>query len=323
MRSDIYGIILLLTFSAQSVFSGVLEDARSLESSGRFSEALGEYISWLDTHSGDERFAAVLIHTAALSENPQDSLQLLNRYVLLLAQSESGRVFSRMAALESTLGLLQEAAEHYEKASASGGSESDQWHYDSLSIRFSMGEYVEVRKEALELSRETDSGLIRDESVALAALSLLFTAREENSAAALDEISRYVNKTSAVVSAQVWLALYVISSSAGDTEAGEYAKTSLERYFPDSVAAYIAEQRVPLWDTPAVLMDMEKSLPRKSVQIGAFSNRDSASSLRHRLEEDHFISWIEQNGNLWRVYVNDPDGDVLDRLRAGGYELLF
>jgi hypothetical protein len=186
-----------------------------------------------------------------------------------------------------------------------------------------MGEYAEVRKEALELSRETDSGLIRDESVALAALCLLFTAREENSAAALDEISRYVNKTSAVVSARVWLALYVISSSTGDTEAVEYAKTSLEKHFPDSVAAYIAEQRVPLWDTPAVLMHMEKSLPRKSVQIGAFSNRDSASSLRHRLEEDHFISWIEQNGNLWRVYVNDPDGDVLDRLRAGGYELLF
>ena len=60
--------------------------------------------------------------------------------------------------------------------------------------------------------------------------------------------------------------------------------------------------------------------PGVPVQVGAFRSRDSAAALRLRLENDGFIAWIEQIGEIWKVFVNDPAGNVMQRLKAGGYE---
>ncbi|MCK5735959.1 MAG: hypothetical protein KAH21_05745, partial [Spirochaetaceae bacterium] len=134
--------------------SGELDDAVALEKSGQPVQAIQAYQNWLNENRGNERYTDILIHTASLYDNPLDSLNFMDSYSSSLLQADTYRVYARMAQLESSLGLLHNAANHYRQASGYEGSEGKQWLYNSLSIRFSMGEYTEVRIEALKLAEE-------------------------------------------------------------------------------------------------------------------------------------------------------------------------
>ena len=321
------GISFLFLFSVSTVFSNDLDDALSYERAGEIGKALPLYLNWLDANSGDVKYQDVLIHTATLYDNPLDTLKFLDHSLSKLRPNLSSRVLALMAGLESSLGMLEQAAIHFREAAESGSGDSDQWNYDSLSLRFVMGEYEELRPEALELSLTAGDKGLREGAAALAALSLAYSGNSrESNLAALDEINRYINKNTPIASSSIWLALYKIASLSGDQQAAGHALKILSENFPSSLDSYIAIGKLPEWNTPAayVFVPEESGSKLKSLQIAAFSSRDAAAALRYRLEEDNFTAWIEQSGSVWRVFVNDPDGEVISRLKAvGGYELLF
>ena len=304
--------------------SGELDDAVALENSGQAIQAIQVYQTWLNENRGNERYTDVLIHSASLYENPIDSLNLLKLYSSGLFLDDSYKIYARIAGLESSLGLLQNAAMHYTRASGYEGSEGEQWLYSALSIRFSMGEYAEVRIEALNLAEEAVSEIVRDEAAALAAVCLALSSGDGNTVKdALGEINRYINKHSPVQSPLTWFALHYIAMLDGNPEGVNHAMNILSSQFPASIVNYLVDSRVPEWVSPASYLFIPQSISIQSVQVGAFSRRDAASALRLRLEDDHVIAWIEQNGNLWRVIVNDPAGDAISRLKASGYDVLF
>lgn len=319
------GFCFLFLITVSSAFSNELDDASTCEGAGDIDRALPLYLDWLDANPGDAKYQDILIHTASLYENPLNTLNLLEHSLPNLSPGNSSRVLALMAGLESSLGLLEQAAFHYRKAAESGSRNSDQWYYDSLSLRFVMGEYKEVRPEALELSLKAGDRELREESAALASLSLAYSgSSRESYSAALDEINRYINKNTPVRSSGIWLALYKIASLSADQQAVQYALKVLSENFPSTLDSYIAVGKLPEWNSPSAYVFVHEKSGLKALQLAAFSSRDAAAALRHRLEDDNFTAWIEQNGSIWRVFVNDPEKDVISRLKAvGGYELLF
>jgi len=313
--------ILLIGVTA---FTDELDDAMELERSGNVLQAVQEYLNWLEDYSGDSRFPDVLLHTASLHENPVDALDTLERFLPGLKAADTPEVLVRMAGLSSTLGYPGIAASFFQRASAFGGPDADQWVYDSLCLRFIMGEYAEVRVEALSLAANTREPVLRDNTAALAALCLAYDGGSSDSVMnAIDELNRYINKNSQVRSPLLWFALHEIALLADDSQALRFSENKLHEKFPSTLVRYIIDSKVLKWDSPSSFIFRPVNTAGKSVQVGAFSSRDSAADLRLRLENDNFISWIEQNGEMWRVFVNDPSGDAVSRLNAAGYDSLF
>jgi tetratricopeptide (TPR) repeat protein len=321
MRSGVDNFLLLILLLIPCVSpADELADALSRESSGNRLQAELMYREWLETSDGDPRFPEVLLHTASLYENPDESLNLMRRYLSRLDPENRFRVLARMAGLESSLGYLDSAALHFQMASESGGREADRWRYESLSLYFLMGEFSEVRTDALALSRESSLSGIRDRSASLAALCLAYSGDISD---ALKEIDAYISHNAPVESPLLWFTRYKIASLDGNTEVMKQSFEELMRDFPSTIPAYIADSKLSEWDSPSLYLFLPDSSSGKSVQVGAFGSRDAASALRVELENDGFIAWIEKSGRLWRVYVNDPAGDALSRLADQGYESLF
>jgi len=297
-----------------------LDDAKALESSGNKLQAILHYREWLEEEGEDPLFADVLLHTASLYEKPEDSLDLLLRYYSRLNPNNLCRVLVRMAGLESSLGLLDSAAIHFQLASETGGSDTDLLQYESLSLRFLMGEFSEIRPDALALSRESLQVEVRDQAAALAALSLAYIGRISD---ALEELELYIDRNSPVKSPLVWFSLYKIALLDGNTQVMRQSYETLLKDFPSSALSYMADSKLPEWDSPSSYLFKPESPSGDSVQVGAFGSRDTASALRIKLENDDFVAWIEKHENIWRVYVNDPDGDAVSRLVDEGYESLF
>ena len=105
----------------------------------------------------------------------------------------------------------------------------------------------------------------------------------------------------------------------GIVSEAEEASSLLRLHFKNSAALYLAERRILSWVSPAALLKERNEIPGGPIQIGAFRNRDGASDLRERLENDGYISWIEDSGSFWKVFVNDSDGNTISRLAADGY----
>jgi len=317
--AKIFLLLILLQFPRTGQ-ADELDDALIQERSGNRLQAVQIYREWLDDGGGDPRFSDVLLHTASLYDNPVESLSLMRKFLPVVDPENRYAVLARMAGLESTLGYLDSAALHFQMASESGNRNADQWLIESLGLRFLMGEFSEVRPEALVLSRESDRADIRDRSASLAALALAYSGDIPE---ALDEIDSYISHAASVKSPLLWFSRYKIASLDGNTEVMKQSFEELMSGFPSSLPAYIAESKLPEWDSPSLYLFPPLSTSGKFVQVGAFGSRDAASALRIELENDDFIAWIEKNGNLWRVYVNDPSGDALSRLAAAGYESLF
>ncbi len=316
--------LLGILFVSNTAFTDELDDAMELERSGNVLQAVTEYQNWLEASSGDSRFPDVLIHTASLYTHPVDALDTLERYLTGLKASDTPEVLVRMAGLSSTLGFPAMAASFFQRASDFGGPDADRWFYDSLSLRFLMGEYLEIRIEALRLTENTRKPVLRDNAAALAAMSLAYGGDSTDSVRnALDELNRYINKNSPVSSPLLWFALHEIALLADDSQSLRLSRNKLHEDFPSSPVRYITDSKVLNWDSPSSYIFRPVNSAGKPVQVGAFSSRDSAADLRFNLENDNFISWIEQNGEIWRVFVNDPAGDAVSRLIAAGYDSLF
>ena len=320
MRPGLFSLLLIFSSISFSVFPETWDTAIALENSGDIPGARALYINWLEENPGDSGYADVLIHAASLYDSPLDAIGLMEIYSSKVPIKDSYGIFARMAALESSLGLPREAAGHFEKASRIGGHAGDQWLLEALALRFGMGEYPEVRSGGLRLSKMTDNPFIMDESLALAALSLALEGKAEE---ALVELDLHIKGFSPVRSPLVWLAMRDIAAAAGDSERVRQSINALQEGFPSSAVYYLATARVMEWISPAAYIFRFDSNSGDFVQAGAFRGRESAASLRIRLENDGFIAWIEQSGDIWKVLVNDPDGDVVSRLAAGGYDSLF
>ena len=320
LRPKLFGLLLLFSSIGYSVFPETWNNALTLENSGDISGARALYITWLDENPGVSGYADVLIHAASLYDSPLDAIGLMEIYSTRTPHTDSFGIFARMAALESSLGLPREAAEHFELASRIGGTAGDQWLLEALALRFGMGEYPEVRTGGLRLSKMTDNAFIMDESFALASLSLALEGKADE---ALIEIESHIRNHSKIHSPLVWLAMRDIAAASGDSERIHQSIDALHEEFPSSVVHYLVTARILEWISPAAYILGIDSYSGNSVQTGAFRSRDGAASLRMRLENDGFTAWIEQNGDIWKVLVNDPDGDVVSRLVAGGYDSLF
>ena len=317
-------LLLSLLFTCTAAFADELDDAMKLERSGDVSQALDVYKNWLDDNSDDSRFPDVLLHTASIHEKSSDTLETLEYYLPGLVAVDTPEVLVKMAGLASSLGLPGIAATYFQRAASFGGPDADLWMYDSLSLRFTMGEYTDVRVEALILAEKTRKPVLRDNAAALAAVSLAYGGGSSDSVLnAIDELNRYINKNTPVKSPLLWFALHEIALLTDDYQVLRYSEDKLHKDFPSSLVSYITDSKILEWKSPSSYIFHPVSFAGKSVQVGAFGSRDTASDLRLRLENDNFVSWIEQNGKIWRVFVNDPSGDVVSRLIAAGYESLF
>jgi len=305
-------VFCLLCLSLSQLASEDLwEQATRLERSGDLAGARVMYMAWLDEQSGSVEASDALIHTASLHENAADAVDLLKKYVRRLPPHASYPVWAKLASLESAMGLPSDAAAHYMIASTMGGSTGELWHLRALSLLFSTGELPAVRREAGRLSLSASTQFVRDEAAALFAITL---AALESPYAALHEIDGYIAKAGAIESPLIWLALAKISGAAGNRQQNQRAHRSIEIEFPGSSVHLIAASRISEWVSPGNFIDLPLYSGVKWVQVGAFSIRENAANLRYKLESAGFIAWIEQEGDLWRVFVNDADGKAKERL---------
>ncbi len=317
-------LILCLLLISTAAFADKLDDAMESELSGDVSQALDKYRNWLDDNSGDSRFPDVLLHTASLSQKSSDTLKILEHYLPELRAVDTPKILVRMAGLASSYGLPGLAANYFQRAASFGEPDADLWMYDSLSLRFTMGEYHEVRVAALSLAENTREPILRDNAVSLAAVSLAYGGNSPDSFfTAIDELNRYINKNTPVESPLLWFALHEIALLANDSQVLRYSENKLHEDFPTSLVSYITDSKILEWNSPSSYIFRPINTKGKSVQVAAFSSREKAAELRLRLENDNFVSWIEQNGDIWRVFVNDPSRDAVSRLIAAGYESLF
>jgi len=311
-------IILILTIAPSYILDAVdWKEARALELNGDAAGAQILYLNWLEANPGHPETADILIHAASLSKNPLDALGLMRESVKLVSELDVHRVYARMAALESSVGLPKDAADHFRKAAEIGGAQGERWKLDSLALRYGMGDYAGVRRDALNLLKDSGSPLIRDEAASLAALCLAMDGRAEE---ALLEMRAYLRGTDHLNSPLAWLALKEISEVTGNQIEFRRAMEKLNELHPRTVIRYMAESRVLEWVSPASFVIQRTQSELESVQAGAFAKRDGAVSLRERLENDGFTAWLEEDDGLWKVIVNDPDGNVVSRLLAEGYQ---
>jgi hypothetical protein len=296
------------------------EEALRLERSGDIEGARELYTSWLDSHSGDAGSGDVLIHTAYLHTDPRDAAALLLRFAGRVPPGEAPAVWAALAALEASIGRPAEAAEHYERASLAGGKQGGQWLLESLVLRYSMGDYQGVYTAAGRVAASAGAGAVRDDASALRALSTAVLSGPEE---ALDMVEAYINSSGGLFSPGPLLAMRKIAESSGDERRARLALLSLEKDFPLSTAHYLATYRILEWDYPGSLLHWTPPERSGRVQTGAFRSREGAADLRSRLEFDGFTAWIEPDGDIWRVLVNDPDGRIRERLEDAGYEASF
>jgi tetratricopeptide (TPR) repeat protein len=294
------------------------EQAAILERSGDKEGARSLYIEWLDKNPRSPGSGDVLLHTASMFENVRDAIVLLRNHAGQVDKAH--QAWAALAGLESAIGLPDIAAEHYRAASKAGGVSADRWLLDSLVLSFQVGEYDMVYRDAGQLSASAESGIIRDEAAALSAMAL---AEIESPEAAVIFLDIYIKKTKAELSPLAWYALIDISREANDQMQTRRAETALESGFPGSAVQYLSKSRILGWASPGSFVDSSVPQGLTWVQVGAFASRESAASLRYRLENAGFTAWLEQNGDLWRVLVHDADGGVRNRLSAKGFSGLF
>lgn len=319
MRFRFFGIIFLV-LGQFSAFADTLDDARALENAGDVNGALIIYGVWLENSPGGSGYADVLHHAAFLSVNPLDTLKLISSYMDKVHVRDSYRLYANMAAVESSIGLLSESSGHYRLAASTPGPEGEQWKLEELMLRFKMGEYPEVQTQAVTLYKTATVPGIREESLALSAICL---SREGRASEALHLLDEYIDSNPVLQSPLPLYVMREIASTAGSPDMAGKAEKLLADRFPGSAVQYLVGARVLEWISPAAYVEGFVSIPGKSVQVGAFGSRERSASLRTRLEYDGFTAWIEQHGDIWKVFVNDSDGTVLSRLTSAGYGSLF
>lgn len=319
MKFRFVGLILFLLCHF-SVFADTLDEARSLENAGDVDGALILYGFWLENSPGGIGFADVLQHAAFLFRKPLETLSLISSSMDKVHVRDSYNLYAKMAAVESSIGLLAESARHYRQAAEKPGTDGEKWRLEELTLRFKMGEFAEVRTESATLHNSASDPRIREDSLSLAAICL---SREGRPTEALQMLDEYLDRNSALQSPLPLFAMREIASLAGNPVMAGKAENLLARSFPGSAVQYLVGARVLEWISPASYIEGFGSMPGKSVQVGAFGSRERSASLRTRLEYDGFTAWIEQHGDIWKVFVNDSDGTVLSRLTSAGYGSLF
>lgn len=289
--------------------------ALSHQQNGDTEAAIAAYNQWINSHPQHPDAALTLIYAASIHESPLEALGFLSAHVESLPTITASEVYARMAGLESLLGLPADAAKHYERAALAEGSEKNRRLLEAASLRLSMGETETARIMTIQLLNEGLDDSLRDEAASLAAMALATGGRPEE---ALKEIEAYIQR-GLPHSPLPYLALREISMALGNRSGLEEAHSSLSRYFNESAALYLAQKRILAWVSPSSLIRERFITPGSPIQVGAFRNREGASNLRERLEEDGYISWIEDTDGLWKVLVNDSDGNTVSRLATDGY----
>lgn len=314
-----FGLILLFLVYHPG-FADTLDEARSLENTGDVKGASVLYGVWLESSVGGAGYADVLQHAALLSRNPLEAIQLISSSMNKVDVRDSYNLYAMMAAMESSLGLLAESAEHYRLASAKTGIDGEKWKLEELTLRFLMGEYSEVITEAMILSKAAAVPRIREDSLSLAAICM---SRESRTSEALQILDEYLDGHNVLQSPLPLFAMREIAASDGKPGMAGKARNRLTESFPGSAVQYLVSARVLEWFSPALFFEESGTISGNPVQVAAFGSRERSASLRTRLQYDGFTAWFEQHGDIWKVFVNDPDGTVLSRLKSAGYGSLF
>ena len=287
-------------------------EAGVLERQGKVEAAAELYHRWISANPGHPDAADAALHAASLSGDALEATASLERSAAIITHPSRARVYRRIAALQSALGLPVQAARNYILAAEAGSEDADRLRLNALVLRFAVGEDVRSRAAALKQSKNP---LVASDAAALAALML---ARGGKISEAVAELQAFDGRSPAY-----WLILARLSGYSGNTEARLRALNTLADTYPGSANLYLAESRILEWISPAGLLKPPRGGPntQRAVQVGAFSGRSRAAALRVKLENDGFTAWIEQDQSLWRVLVHDPDGEVSGRLVSRGYEV--
>jgi len=313
------GLAFLLVFGillSSPLFADLRNEAITAELEGHLAAAIRLYGDWIEGHPGHRDGFDVLEHAAGLHDRPLDALAFLDEHVRYLEPEAAARTYARMASLESSLGLPGDAARHYALAAEYDGPNSSRWALEGAVLRFAIGDVAGARSIARVLVLTARDGLVRDESAALAALSRSVLG---DSQGALEDIETHLRSHSDIASPLVHLAHRHIALELGDSGTARKAEERLAEDFPRSAVDYLSRGRILEWVSPGVLIRRQTTRPTGAVQVGAFRERDRAAALRDRLEGDGFTAWFESSDGLWRVLVNDPDGEAGSRLAAKGY----
>ena len=317
MRIDrrLLTFLLLALTALGSSAQNLREQAVLLERQGETDEAILAYQQWLNAHPDHPDAVGTLLHAAGLSNSALEALALLSEGVRTIPEESASPVYERMARLETLLGLPQQAAQHFLLASRIGGIQGEQLYLEYLILLYSMGRYAELRTLAEESAARASTPSMNSDFYTLGTLAL---ARERSPEDALVRMKTYLDIKADAATPLAWQALADIAISAGDSEAWARARNEMNRRYPESVNNYLLQRRINRWMSPAGL-ETEPIGYMTSHQVGAFSSREAAASLRHSLENDGFTAWLEPSGDLWKVFVHDPDGNAAARLKERGY----
>ena len=300
----------LFILTPKNLFADARREAQALERQGEIDRAIELYRFWIAENPAHPDVAEVVIHAASLYDDPLEVIAFLEHFGGSLRHSNRSRVYARVAGLQASLGLPAEAARNFGRAAETGGGDVHRWRLESLTLRFSLGN--DVRSEALVM-RNSENPLIAGDAAAVAALVL---ARNGKTGEAVSELKAFERRSPAY-----WLVLARLSAYSGDLESQREAISALENAYPGSANLYVAQARVLEWVSPSTLVTASQQPNRDPVQVGAFSSRSRAAAFRTELENHGFTAWMEQENELWKVVVHDPDGQVTSRLVSRGYQV--
>ncbi len=309
---------LLLLIVSNGFAQDLREMAREAEKSGNNSQAIEYYLQWLDSNLKHQNSEDVFFHTLSLYDSAADVLKILEKYAPLLSEGGSAAAYTRMASLELLLGFPDQSADHYEKAAArSQGLVAHRLLMEALVLRYGMGEYEYVQSNCPSLYRKTGDESLKADIAALQGASM---AALGQSAAGLEMLDGHLT-AGGTATPLFWLTVADIAAMDGDRQRLSKARAALSAQFPEAVNNYLQAGRIRRWNSPDLLCRSSSAESAGGgLQVGAFSTREAAASLRHALEKDGFIGWIEPAGELWRVYVYDSEGKSAERLKEAGYD---
>ncbi|OQX30052.1 MAG: hypothetical protein B0D92_00525, partial [Spirochaeta sp. LUC14_002_19_P3] len=207
-----------LVLLSRLLFGSTIEEARNLENAGRKSEAIVVFGRWLADNGHHPDAVAVLIHASSLFEDPLETVSFLSKYVHLLPGDKRGEIFVRMAGLETSLGLLGFAVQHYELALQHSEVQNESWRLQYLQLKHSIGE--NIRMEALELKKTARNRVLIAESGLLAAMA------HSDIRQGIAEIQDLIENNFIVPS--TWLYLAKLQARIGDDEGVEESLRNLE-----------------------------------------------------------------------------------------------
>jgi len=315
-----------------------------------------ERIEWLSTHTDHPSFFDRLVSEAGRENDPERSIELLERFLPVIEQAERRhRLLKKIASIEEAIGELESAQQHYQSAAS---TQRGAWDYNDLYasalILIELGDYSLARLQLHQIREKANSTELRHSAALQDIRLLVLEGRQEEARDRLVQISRsrsegmvdpppelYLGYSLAVhlemrdyarKTKELLVKNYPNSPEAGMVQGIVERSASVENVFgllsksieTESDSTEVSPEEEPSTEEEEAESDTERPL---GIQTGSFRDRENAEYMVKELVKNGFEAKIRSavvnDSEYHRVFVplgEDSSQDIILKLKELGYE---